>query len=93
MKWDGKTMIPVRQVVILLLLLQAISSIFLWTLSAVGSVSEGRFAVFLAIDLLSFAMVAYIYTHHKWGEVASRGWILAGSIGLMVLLLSSLYFP
>ena len=93
MKWDGKTMIPVRQVVILLLLLQAISSIFLWTLSAVGSVSEGRFAVFLAIDLLSFAMVAYSYTHHKWGEVVSRGWILAGSIGLMVLLLSSLYFP
>jgi len=86
-------MIPVRQVVILLLLLQAISGIFLWTLNAVGSVSEGRFAVFLAIDLLSFAMVAYSYTHHKWGEVVSRGWILAGSIGLMVLLLSSLYFP
>ena len=86
-------MTPVRQVVILLLLLQAISGIFLWTLNAVGSVSEGRFAVFLAIDLLSFAMVAYIYMHHKWGEVVSRGWILAGAIGLIVLLLSSLYFP
>jgi uncharacterized membrane protein YozB (DUF420 family) len=86
-------MIPVRQVVILLLLLQAMSGIFLWSLNAVGSVNEGRFAVFLAMDLLSFAMAAYIYTHDKWGELVSRAWILAGVIGLIVLLLSSLYFP
>jgi len=86
-------MTPIRQVVALLLLLQIVSGIFLWTLNAVGTVSEGRFAVFLAIDVLSFAMVTYTYVHHKWGEVVSRAWILAGSIGLVVLLISSLYFP
>jgi len=81
-----------KQVVSLLLMLQLVATIFLWTLSSIGTADEGRFAVFLAVDLLSFAMVAFVFTHDKWGEEISRGWILMGSIGLVVLLLSSLFF-
>jgi hypothetical protein len=75
--------------VILLILVQAISVPFLWTLNAVGIVSEERFAVFLAVGLLSFAMVAYVHRRQKWGELLSRSWILVGSFGLIILLLSS----
>lgn len=84
---------PDRRVVGLLLLLQAVATVFLWTLGAADIVSEGRFAVFLAVDLLAFAMIAYIYTRRKWGELLSRHWLLAGSLGLVVLLLASLVFP
>ena len=84
---------PTDKIVLLLLLLQAVSTFFLWTLDAVGAVSEGKFAVFLAVNLLSFAMITYVYTHEKWNEAISRGWILAGSIGLMILLFVGLYFP
>ena len=86
-------MTPTEKIVLLLLLLQAVSTFFLWTLDAVGAVSEGKFAVFLAVDLLSLAMITYLYTHEKWSEVISRGWILAGSLGLMILLFVGLYFP
>jgi hypothetical protein len=93
LKQDGERMTPTSRVVLLLLLLQAVSAVFLWTLNATGTVSEGRFAAFLAVNLLSFAMISYIYTRQKWGELVSRGWILVGSFGLIILLLSSLYFP
>jgi len=85
-------MIPTRIVVTLLLLLQIVSTGYLWTVNGIGTLSEARFAVFLAVNLLSFSIVAYIYTHDKWGEAVTRGWILVGALGLALLLLSSLYF-
>ncbi len=85
-------MIPARIVVTLLLVLQIVSTGYLWTVNGIGTLSEARFAVFLAVNLLSFSIVAYIYTHDKWGEAIARGWILVGALGLALLLLSSLYF-
>jgi hypothetical protein len=86
-------MTPAEKTVYLLLLLQAVATIFLWTLESVSAVSEGKFALFLAVDLLSFAMIAYVYTHERWSEAVSRSWVLLGSVGLAVLLIASLYFP
>jgi len=77
----------------LLVGLQLISTIFLWSLNASDLVSEVKFAVFLAVDLLSFAMVAYSYRKLKGGLLISPHWILLGSFGLIVLLFSSLFFP
>ncbi len=85
-------MIPIRRVVALLLALQVVSTGYLWIGNIFGSLSEGTFAVFLAANLLSFSIVTYVYTHDKWGESITRGWMLAGSLGLIILLLSSLYF-
>ena len=79
--------------VTLLLLLQAISTLFLWTLGATSVVSETRFAVFLAIDLLSFAMVVYVFLSQRWGEFLSKAWMLTASLGLAILLFSSLLLP
>ena len=85
-------MIPIRRVVALLLVLQVISTVYLWIGNAVGIVSDARFAVFLAVNLLSFSIVAYVYTRDKWGEVITRGWIIAGSLAMILLFLSTLYF-
>jgi len=85
-------MIPIRRVVTLLLVLQLVSTVYLWTVNGIGTASEARFAVFLAVNLLSFSTVTYVYTHDKWEETISRGWILAAALGLALLLLFSLYF-
>lgn len=82
---------PTRQVLTLLLVLQIVSAVYLWAVTLTGTLSAGEFAIFLAIDLLPFTMVAYVYTHEKWGEAVNRGWILIGAIGLIILLISSLY--
>ena len=82
-----------RPIVSLLLCVQVISTLFLWTLDATDLVSEAKFAIFLAIDLLCFALVAYVYRKSKWGQVISRAWMLVGSCGLVVLLFSGLLFP
>ncbi|HXX72572.1 MAG TPA: hypothetical protein VEI80_02670 [Candidatus Acidoferrales bacterium] len=83
---------PSNQIVALLLVVQAVAVIYMWVVTLFGTLSASGFAIFLAIDLLSFALVAYVYTHEKWGEVVNRVWIVAGSVGLVILLLSSLYF-
>jgi hypothetical protein len=85
-------MIPTRRIVALLLVLQLVSTGYLWTVNGIGTASEARFAVFLAVDLLSFSTVTYVYTHDKWEETMSRGWILLAALGLAFLLLFSLYF-
>jgi len=82
-----------KLLVSLLICLQGVSMIFLWTLDAVDVVSEVKFAVFIAVDLLSFAMVAYGYRKLRGGQLISRVWILLGSLGLVVLLFSGLFFP
>jgi len=84
-------MIPTRRVVVLLLALQLTSTAYLWAGSSIGAESDARFAVFLAVNLLSFSVLAYVYTHDKWEETINRGWILVGALGLALLLLSSLY--
>ena len=77
-------------VVTVLVILQLLSTNYLWGLDAASSVSQARFAFFLAIDLLSFAMIAYIYRKVEWRERTYRIWLLLGSFGLVLLLVSSL---
>ena len=77
----------------LLVCLQFISTTFLWSLNASDVVSEVKFAIFLAVDLLCFAMVAYSYRKLKGGLLISPRWMLLGSFGLVVLLFSGLFFP
>jgi hypothetical protein len=82
---------PTKQLVALLVVLQLVSAAYLWGETAVGTLSAAGFAIFLAVDLLSFTLVAYVYTHERWGEAINRVWILLGAVGLTVLLISSLY--
>jgi RsiW-degrading membrane proteinase PrsW (M82 family) len=81
-----------KQIVALLLVLQILSAVYLWTGTLLGTLTASGFAIFLGIDLLSFAMVTYVYTHDRWKEPINRVLILIGAAALVVLLVSSLYF-
>ena len=85
-------MMPIRRVVILLLLLQVITIVFLWTLDALNQVSEGTFALFLAADMIGFAMVSYLYRHEQEMEVPSKTWLAIGGVLIVILMFSSLFF-
>lgn len=77
--------------VALLLVLQALSVLYLWAVTLGGMLTAAGYAIFLAVDLLSFAIVAYVYTHEKWEGAVGRTWVLLGALGLVILLLCSLY--
>jgi hypothetical protein len=79
-----------RRVIILLLLLQAVTTVFLWTLDALNEISEGIFALFLAADLVAFAMISYLYRHDKEGIDLSRIWLAIGGVVIVIFLFTSL---
>jgi hypothetical protein len=79
-----------KRIVTLLLSLQVTCIVFMWTLDALNQISEAIFALFLAVDLISFAMMSYIYRVDKLDEVPRRIWIIIGCIVVLVLVISSL---
>ena len=84
-------MIPLRRIVLLLLALQVASTAFLWTLDDLNEISEGTFALFLGVDLMSFAMISYSYRKERQLEIPSKTWLLIGCLIIMALLFSSLF--
>jgi uncharacterized membrane protein len=73
-----------------LLGLQALSLVVMASLDSLSEANEGTFAVFLAVDLISFAVVAHLYRLARSGETPSRYFILAALAAIVALLLSSL---
>ncbi len=83
-------MLPSNRLIVLLLSLQVEATVFLWTLDTISQASESTFALFLAVDLVSFAIISYIYRTRKQGGFPQRGWIIVGCVLVLVLLFSSL---
>ncbi|MDA4133514.1 MAG: hypothetical protein OK454_10390, partial [Thaumarchaeota archaeon] len=72
--------------VIALLIIVAFASVFaLWTLDTTNSAAQSDFAVYLAIDLVSFAMISYVYRESKSGDAIREVPLLAGCALLVVL--------
>ena len=78
------------RLVLLLLLLQVIATVTLWSLDPTNPTSQAGFAVLLGVDLLAFAMVSYLYRTEKRAAAFSRPWILAGCVVFVILLLAVL---
>lgn len=74
------------RVVALLLLLEALSVFLLWTFDPVGPAAESTFALFLAADLISFAMISYIYRVLKSENRIRRLPLLLGALLISALL-------
>lgn len=71
-------------IVLLLLVLAFASVATLWTISSVGSSGESTFALYLAVDLVSFAMISYVYRTSKDG-MTRRLPLLAGVVTIVLL--------
>jgi hypothetical protein len=79
------------RIVALLILLGAASVYFLWTLDPLSSGSETPFALYLALDLVAFAMISYIYRVDKSGDSIGRAPLIAGCCLALVLLFAGLF--
>ncbi len=73
----------------ILIIFQVVSVIFLWSISTVGLTAERLFALFLGADVLSFAMVSYLYRRLKVNESPSFIWLICGSLMLAILMFSA----
>lgn len=78
------------RIVGLLVVVEAASVVFLWTINSVGQAEEGLFAIFLAIDLVSLAMVSNVYRSYKSGGNLNRGFLLAGCGLILIFALAGL---
>jgi hypothetical protein len=76
------------RIVALLLLFEILSVYFLWVANPVGPGAERAFALYLASDLISFAMISYVYrllrTENRFGRVP----MIAGCFVVIVLMLA-----
>ena len=79
------------RIVSLLLLVAAISVFILWSVNPVGSGSESTFALFLAVDLVSVAMISYVERSvNREGRMA-RAPLIAGCFMILFLVLTGIY--
>jgi len=70
----------------LLVVLGFVSSYVLWTLDTAYASGESLFALYLSIDLISFAMIAYVYRVTTDRGNFSRTWMIAGFCLMFVLM-------
>jgi len=78
--------------IIALLLVIAFSSVFvLWTVNPVGTGSETIFAVYLGIDLMSFAMISYVHRSVTGGGRIGRAPLIAGCCFMLFLVLTGFF--
>jgi len=76
------------RIVFLLVIVGFASSLVLWTIDTSLASGESLFAVYLSIDLISFAMISYVYRVTKTGDSIGRIPVLAGCVLLVALLVA-----
>jgi tryptophan-rich sensory protein len=74
-----------ERVVALLLLVEAISVFLLWNLDPLTSQGQDAFALYLAVDLVAFAMMSYLYRELSSEGMISKVLIIAGCVFIAVL--------
>ncbi|MGA2198410.1 MAG: hypothetical protein ABSG45_00575 [Nitrososphaerales archaeon] len=79
------------RIVALLLLVASLSVFVLWTINPVGSGNETTFAIYLAIDLIAFALVSYIRRRITDDGKIGRVPLIAGCCFILLLVLVGFY--
>lgn len=76
----------------LLIIVEAVTFYFLWTLNPTNAGGEAVFAILLAVDLVSLAMISYVYRKYKSGDPFSRKLLIVGCCMILVLVYASMAF-
>ncbi len=79
------------RIVALLLIIAALSVFVLWTVNPVGSGSETTFAVYLAIDLIAFALISYVRRRVGSDGGIGRVFVIAGCCFMLFLVFVGFY--
>lgn len=74
-----------EKVAVPLLMIQTISSVFLWTLDTLSVVDQRIFALFLGADFLAFALIAHMYVNMKTGDVTKSITVMIWIFAILVL--------
>jgi len=76
----------------LLVVIGFVSSFVLWTIDTASSSGETLFALYMSIDLISFAMIAYVYRVTTGGEPVERLWMLVGICLILVMVVAGFVY-
>jgi hypothetical protein len=79
------------RIVSLLLMVAALSVFVLWTVNPIGSGSESTFVLFIAVDIVSVAMVSYIQRSISERDRIGRAPVLAGCFFIVFLVATAFY--
>jgi hypothetical protein len=79
------------RIVSLLLIVAAISVYVLWSVNPVGSGSESTFALYLAVDLVSVAMISYVERAVAREGRLGKAPLVAGCCFILFLVAAGLY--
>jgi hypothetical protein len=74
----------------LLLIVEAVSVFYLWTINGVGKSDEGVFALFLAIILVALAMISSIYRSFMNEDQLNRPFLIACCVLILLFVYVSL---
>ena len=80
-----------RLLVALLLVLQLVSVLLVWSLNPIGQQSEASFALLLAADLVAFSIVSYLVRTRNNDGGAKGAFVLAGSAAVLLFMLLALF--
>jgi len=74
-----------EKVAVPLLMIQTLSTVFLWTLDTLSVVDQRIFALFLGADFLAFALIAHMYVNMKTGDATKSITVMIWIFVLLVL--------
>jgi len=80
-----------ERVAVPLLIVQATSVIFLWSLDTLGQVSQRIFTLFLGADLLAFALMAHLYLNMKTGTTPRGTTLMVWGLAIIVFFAAALF--
>lgn len=91
---ERKTVVAERmgvRIVSLLLLVAAVSVFVLWSVNPVGPGSESTFALFLAVDLVSLAMISYVQRALTREGMMAKAPLVAGCFFILFFVAIGIY--
>lgn len=78
----------VEKVAVPVLLLQAASTVFAWTVNSLDPISLKIFALFLGADLLGFGLIAHVWMSSRTGVPTSVWTALAWGLAVAALFIA-----
>jgi len=79
-----------ERIAVPLLIMQTASVAFLWSLDTLSQVSQTIFTLFLAADLLSFALMAHVYLNLKTGTSTRTTTLMVWGLAIVILFMAGL---
>ena len=75
----------IEKITVPVIIVQAISVVFMWTLDSIALASQRIYLVFLSADLLGFALLRHVWVSTKTGVQPRSTTLLAWGLAIMLL--------